>query len=64
MNSNNFSKVDKIRVAELLQAAGIKSLGDPSDALNAQERTYRENGVVLHVTIEYKNADKTWFGTG
>eukprot|EP00794_Sanderia_malayensis_P018094 gene18094-19901_t len=56
-------KPDGIRLIELLRAAGVKSLDSQSDACNARNRTYRENGVVLHVTIKYENADGTFFGT-
>lgn len=63
LNSKKSSRVDKIWLSEFLQAANV-SLNATSDALNANGRTYRQNGIVLHVMIEYKNADFVWFGIG
>lgn len=63
LNSDGTKKPDKIRLIELLQAAEINSLDDHSDALNARARSYRENGVLLRVTIEYTNSENTLFGT-
>lgn len=32
--------------------------------MNANGRTFRENGVVIQILIEYKNSDVNWFVTG
>ena len=63
LNSDKSRGPDKIRLTELLSAAGIESLNQKSDALNARSRTYRENGIVLRVIIEYANSEKKLFGT-
>ena len=55
---------DKLTIRELFSAAGVESLDQVSDALNANGKTYRRHGLVLHVTIEYTNTDGNWFGTG
>lgn len=57
------NSVDKIYLKEFLEAANI-NLSDVSDHVNSNNRTYRKIGVVLHVMIDYRNADKIWFGTG
>ena len=64
LNNNASKGADKIRLKELLEVAGIKSLNQNSDALNARSRTYRENGIVLRVTIDYSNSEDTLFWTG
>lgn len=70
MSSNNGVKkhqrgqADKLTVQELLDAAGVISLDDMSDAINAKGKSYRRHGIVLHVVIGYHNAEKTWLGTG
>lgn len=63
LNSEGFKRADKIRLIELLEAAEVSSLDVSSDALNARERTYRENGIVLRVAIQYENTHNTIFGT-
>ena len=55
--------MDKITLGEFLSASGISSLDNSSDALNSNGRSLRENGVVLQVTIDYRNADSVFFGT-
>ena len=55
---------DKLTIRELFSAAGVRSLEQVSDALNAKGKTYRRHGLVLHVTIKYTNTDGNWFGTG
>ncbi|XP_002155519.1 P2X receptor E isoform X1 [Hydra vulgaris] len=62
LNSNNSSSVDKLYLKDFLKAANI-SLDRHSDALSSRNRTYRQNGLVLRVTIDYSNA-KGWFGKG
>ncbi|XP_031571525.1 P2X receptor E-like [Actinia tenebrosa] len=69
MSSNGDKKhqrgqADKLTVQELLHAAGVTSLDDISDAVNAKGKSYRRHGIVLHVVIGYYNAEKTWLGTG
>ena len=55
---------DKLTIRELFSAAGVKSLEEVSDALNAKGKTHRRHGLVLHVTIKYTNTHGTWFGSG
>lgn len=54
---------DKLTIRELFSAAGVGSLAQVSDALNANGKTYRRHGLVLHVTIKYTNVHGSWFGT-
>jgi len=61
LNSNGVSKVDKILLKDFLIAANV-SLDEVSDALNAKERTFRQNGLILHVSIMYKNSEKMLYG--
>lgn len=46
-----------------MEAAGVDSLEQESDAVNAQGRTIRERGCILRVTIHYQNWFSTWLGT-
>ncbi|XP_032240708.1 P2X receptor E isoform X2 [Nematostella vectensis] len=67
--ATNFKKpglgqADKLTVQELLNAAGIDSLEQPSDALNAKGKSFRRHGMVLHVGICYHNTETTLIGTG
>ncbi|XP_046864902.1 P2X receptor A-like isoform X2 [Xenia sp. Carnegie-2017] len=55
---------DKLTISELFSAGGVNSLEQVSDALNANGKTYRRHGLVLHVAIKYTNTYDTWFGTG
>ncbi|PFX25533.1 P2X receptor E [Stylophora pistillata] len=55
---------DKLTIEEILQAAGVTSLDEPSDALNAKGKPFRRHGIVLHMAINYQNAKSTWLGTG
>jgi len=55
------SKVDKILLRDFLKAANV-SLDAESDALNAKGRNYRQNGLILHVSIMYKNSHRSWIG--
>ena len=56
--------VNKLTINELCLAAGVNSLDEVSDALNAKGKSFRRHGLVLHVTIKYTNTNETWFGTG
>ena len=49
---------------EILHAAGVESLDEPSDALNAKGKPFRRHGIVLHVAISYQNSDSSFLGTG
>lgn len=55
---------DKFTIQEILQAAGVASLDEPSDALNAKGKPFRRHGIVLHMAINYQNAESTFLGTG
>ena len=55
--------VNKIYLNDFLKAAGL-NLSDISDAVNADGRTYRRMGIVLHVLLDYRNSDAYWFGVG
>ena len=57
-------RADKLTIKEILNAAGVTSLDDPSDALNAKGKPFRRHGIVLHVAINYQNADSVLLGTG
>lgn len=57
-------KADKLTVQEILQAAGVASLDETSDALNSKGKPFRRHGIVLHMAINYQNAESTWLGTG
>lgn len=56
-------KPDKLPVQWLLEAAGVKSLDETSDSVNAKGQPYRKRGCVLRVSIFYQNWYDTWFGT-
>jgi len=62
LNSSERSRVDKLLLKDILQAANI-SLDDTSDAMNSNGRSYRKNGVVLQVLIDYRNAETFTVGT-
>ena len=68
LSSNENSRIrgsaDKFTIQEILQAAGVTSLDEPSDALNAKGKPFRRHGIVLHMAISYQNAESTWLGTG
>lgn len=55
---------DKLTIQEILQAAGVASLDEPSDALNAKGKPFRRHGIVLHMAINYQNSESTLLGTG
>lgn len=55
---------DKFTIQEILQAAGVTSLDEPSDALNAKGKPFRRHGIVLHMAINYQNSESTLLGTG
>ena len=57
-------KPDKLKVDELLMAAGIDTLDQVSDALSGQGESYRMRGLILKISIYYTNHEHTWFGTG
>ena len=46
-----------------MEAAGVDSLDQESDAVSAKGRTIRERGCILRVTIHYQNWFSTWLGT-
>ena len=56
-------KPDKITLQEILQAGGVSSLDEKSDAVNAKGQTIRQRGAILRVSIHYQNWYNTWFGT-
>ena len=49
---------------EILHAAGVETLDEPSDALNAKGKPFRRHGIVLHVAVNYQNSDSSFLGTG
>lgn len=53
--------INKIYMKDFLDAANV-NLSDVSDAVNAEGRTFRRMGVVLHVVVDYRNSDVSWFG--
>ena len=55
---------DKLTIQEILRAAGVTSLDEPSDALNAKGKPFRRHGIVLHMAIIYQNSESTFLGTG
>ena len=55
---------DKLTIQEILRAAGVTSLDEPSDALNAKGKPFRRHGIVLHMAITYQNSESTFLGTG
>jgi len=55
---------DRLTIQEILKAAGVASLDEPSDALNAKGKPFRRHGIVLHVAINYQNSESTLLGTG
>ncbi|CAH3136935.1 unnamed protein product [Porites lobata] len=57
-------RADKFTVREILHAAGVESLDEPSDALNAKGKPFRRHGIVLRVAINYQNSDSSFLGTG
>ena len=46
-----------------MEAAGLETLDLPSDAVKAKGRSFREQGLILKVTIFYQNWFTTRFGT-
>lgn len=56
-------KSDRLTLQELLLAAGVTSLDDPSDILDARGRSFRQRGCILRVTIFYQNWMSTWMGS-
>ncbi|KAJ7373491.1 hypothetical protein OS493_011087 [Desmophyllum pertusum] len=68
LSSNEKSRLrgmaDKFTIEEILQAAGVTSLDEPSDAFNAKGKPFRRHGIVLHMAINYQNAESTLLGTG
>ena len=63
-NMSPTGRADRLTIQEILNAAGVASLDELSDALNAKGKPFRRHGIVLHVAIHYQNADSTFFGTG
>ncbi|XP_074638641.1 P2X receptor E-like isoform X1 [Acropora palmata] len=63
-NMNPRGRADRLPIQEILNAAGVASLDEVSDALNAKGKPFRRHGIVLHVTIHYQNTDSTILGTG
>ena len=57
-------KPDKLKVNELLKAAGIDTLDQKSDSLSGDSESYRMRGLILKVSIYYTNHEHKWFGTG
>ena len=57
-------KPDKLKVSELLKAAGIDTLDQLSDSLSGDGESYRMRGLILKVSIYYTNHEHKWFGTG
>ena len=55
-------KADRITLRELLLAAGVSSLDQPSDVLDARGRSFRQRGCILRVTIFYQNWMSVWMG--
>ena len=53
-------KADRITLGELLEAAGVQTLDQPADGLDARGRSYRERGCILRVTIFYQNWMSRW----
>ena len=53
---------DRLTLLDLLTAAGVQSLDQPSDDLDARGRSFRERGCVLRVTIYYQNWMSTLVG--
>ena len=54
----------QVSLQELLEAAGVESLDVAADSVNARDRSFRERGLILRVTVTYNNWRKSWFGTG
>eukprot|EP00800_Vazella_pourtalesii_P010017 TRINITY_DN25165_c0_g1_i1.p1 TRINITY_DN25165_c0_g1~~TRINITY_DN25165_c0_g1_i1.p1 ORF type:complete len:410 (+),score=65.43 TRINITY_DN25165_c0_g1_i1:48-1232(+) len=57
-------KPDKLKVSELLKAAGIDTLDQESDSLSGEGESFRMRGLILKVSIYYTNHEHKWFGTG
>ena len=55
---------DKLTIQEILKAAGVTSLDEASDALNAKGKPFRRHGIVLRMAITYQNSESTFLGTG
>ena len=55
-------KADRLTLRELMRAAGLESLDEISDVLDARGRSFRERGCVLRVTVFYQNWMDTWVG--
>lgn len=64
LNMSPRGQADRLTIQEILHAAGVTTLDEPSDALNAKGKPFRRHGIVLHVAITYENADSTFLGTG
>ena len=46
-----------------MEASGIGSLDEVTDAVDGRGRTYRQRGCILRVVIFYQNWYSTWIGT-
>ncbi|KAI6659357.1 hypothetical protein LOD99_15028 [Oopsacas minuta] len=57
-------KPDKLKVSELLKAAGIDTLDQLSDSLSGDSESFRMRGLILKISIYYTNHEHKWFGTG
>lgn len=53
----------QVTLEELLRAAGVYSLEEETDIVNAKGRSFRERGCILRVIIHYQNWYSTWMGT-
>lgn len=56
------AKADRLTLEELLAAAGVGSLDQLSDVVDARGRSFRQRGCILRVTIYYQNWRSTWLG--
>lgn len=59
---NNHDKPDKLKLSELINAAGIKSLDEHSDAIGITNESYRMRGLVIRISLYYSNHENTLFG--
>jgi hypothetical protein len=62
-DSSDQGKADRVTIQGLLLAAGVQSLDEPSDILDARGRSFRQRGCILRVTIFYQNWMSMWIGT-
>ena len=58
-----FHDIVQLTLKELLLAAGVDSLEETSDIVDARGRSFRQRGCILRVNIFYQNWQDSWIGT-